>query len=172
MAPSRDRLRVRSVRHRSVRRLPAHHRGDERGHSRRGCRDWSRVIALDTNVLARALAEDDETQSPAAQKLLLGLSAESPGFINLTVTVELYWVLRQVLGIEAQRVHAIFDRLLATPAFEIEDGESVSEALEHARLGADFADALIEATNRLYGVTETATFDHGAARRFGWRLLR
>ena len=129
------------------------------------------MIGIDTNVLVRALAEDDQTQAPAAQELLRGLSEDAPGFVNLTVIVELYWVLRKRLKLPADLVHGIFDGLMASATLEIEDGESVGEALEQSRRGADFADALIDATARLYGTTETVTFDRDAARRFGWRLL-
>lgn len=129
------------------------------------------MIGLDTNVLVRAFADDDVRQSGKAQQVLLALTEESPGFVNLTVMLELYWVLRQVIRLERERVHAIVDQMLRTSVFEIEDGESVGEALDHARGGADFADALIHATNRLHGFTETVTFDRDAARRFGWTLL-
>jgi len=129
------------------------------------------VINLDTNVLVRAFANDDPIQSDVAQQLLLTLSEEEPGFINTTVLVELVWVLRRSLGFTAAAVHLLLDGLMNAPAFEIEDGESVGEALESARQGADFADALIHATSRLYGAAETVTFDRDAAERFGWRLL-
>jgi predicted nucleic-acid-binding protein len=129
------------------------------------------VIGIDTNVLVRALAEDDPKQAPAAQDLLRGLSEDAPGFVGLTVIVELYWVLTRKLKLPAELVHSTFDGLMASTTLEIEDGESVGEALEQARRGADFADALINATARLYGVTETVTFDRDAARRFAWRLL-
>ena len=129
------------------------------------------MIALDTNVLARAFAFDDPKQSPLAQSFLADLSEEKQGFINLTVVIELYWVLRNVLRFDADQVNDLVERMLATVAFEIEDGESVGEALDQARNGADFADALINATSRLYGIAETVTFDRDAARRFGWRLL-
>jgi predicted nucleic-acid-binding protein len=129
------------------------------------------VITLDTNVLVRAFANDDPRQSKKAQDFLAGLTEERPGFINLTVMTELVWVLQRVLKFEAGAVHQVLDGLLRTPAFEIEDGESVGEALESSRRGADFPDALIEATNRLYGIAETVTFDKAAAQRFGWRLL-
>lgn len=129
------------------------------------------MIALDTNVLARALAEDDPSQTRAAQDLLCSLTEEAPGFMSLTVIVELFWFLRRKLRLPADVVINIFDGLLATAVLELEDGESVGEALELARRGADFADALIHATSRLYGMSETVTFDRDAARRFGWRLL-
>ena len=129
------------------------------------------VITIDTNVLVRAVAEDDVQQAAAAQELLRGLTEETPGFVNLTVIVELHWVLTRTLRLPTGLVHQILDRLMASTTLEIEDGESVGEALEQARRGADFADALIDATSRLYGINETVTFDRDAAKRFGWRLL-
>jgi predicted nucleic-acid-binding protein len=91
--------------------------------------------------------------------------------VSLTVIVELYWVLARSLRRPVIEVLDMFDSIMATEAFEIEDGESVGEALEAARRGADFPDALIHATSRLYGITETATFDRHAAETLGWRLL-
>ncbi|MCX6395702.1 MAG: type II toxin-antitoxin system VapC family toxin [Propionibacteriales bacterium] len=129
------------------------------------------MIGLDTNVLVRALANDDPEQTRSAQAMLSELSEERPGFISLTVMTELVWVLQKVLKFEAASVHRAVDALMGASAFEIEDGESVGEALEAARRGADFPDALIAATHRLCGVTDTVTFDRAAARRFGWRLL-
>jgi len=129
------------------------------------------VIALDTNVLVRHLAEDDPDQVRAARRLLATLSEENRGFVALTVIAELHWVLSRSLRLSAEKVAHAFDLLMAATEIEIEDGESVGEALEHARRGADFADALIHATSRLYGATETVTFDRDAAARFGWRLL-
>lgn len=129
------------------------------------------MIALDTNVLTRALAGDDRRESPIARQAMRRLEGEGPGFISLIVIVELYWVLTRVLRLPQADVHRAYDALMASSALEIEDGESVGEALEQARRGADFADALIDATSRLYGATETVTFDRSAASRFGWRLL-
>lgn len=129
------------------------------------------MIALDTNVLARHLLQDDARQTQAARRLLAELTQESPGFVSLTVITELYWVLERALKRPKAEVHRMFDALLRALEIEIEDGESVGEALEQARGGADFADALIDATSRLYGADETVTFDRDAAQRFGWRLL-
>ncbi len=129
------------------------------------------MISIDTNVFVRAFADDDLAQSKAARTLIRTLTVEAPGFISLTVCLELYWVLERVLKVGRTATLDAFDRIMSTPAFEVEDGESVGEALEAARRGADFADALIDATNRLYGITETVSFDRSAADHFGWRLL-
>ncbi len=129
------------------------------------------MIAIDTNVLARHLAEDDPDQTALTRQLLGTLTEEEPGFVSQTVIVELYWLLRRSFRLPKPVVESIFDGLMATAELEIEDGEAVGEALEAARQGADFADALIHATSRIYGVAETVTFDRDAAERFGWRLL-
>lgn len=129
------------------------------------------MIALDTNVLVRALAGDDDRQSPLARDFLRSLTPESPGFVCLSVILEVAWVLEKSLKMSRTDMIALLDGMMAAPAFEIEDGESVGEAIESARAGGGFADSLIAATNQLYGITETVTFDRDAARRFGWRLL-
>lgn len=129
------------------------------------------MIALDTNVLARFFAEDDPEQLAAADRLLATLTPEHPGFVCLTVMLELAWVLRRSCEMSNAQVLEIVDLMLRTRELEIEDGESVEEAVRDARAGADFADALIAATTRLYGCTETVTFDRKAADAFGWRLL-
>lgn len=129
------------------------------------------MIALDTNVLVRWIANDDQPQADAAAKLLGGLSDEDPAFISHVVLAELLWVLGRSLKMPPARLHELVDRLLDTREFEIEDEESVDLALNHARSGADFVDALIAMTSDLYGCTETVTFDRRASQRFGWRLL-
>lgn len=129
------------------------------------------MITLDTNVLVRVFAADHPEQTALARDLFRTLTPERPGFVCLPVLVELYWVLDQTLGLSRSEVLNAFDRMMAARQLEIEDGESVGEALEQARQGADFADGLIAATSRLYGASETVTFDTKASRRFGWRLL-
>lgn len=47
------------------------------------------MIALDTNVLVRLLAQDDPNQSKAVEDLINGLSEEEPGFICREAIVEL-----------------------------------------------------------------------------------
>lgn len=89
-----------------------------------------------------------------------------------TVTVvELAWILRSGYGHSKTDVLEVLERLLGSNTLEFDDGESVWEAVVQARAGADVADALIAGTFRLYGCSESATFDRDAADRFGWRLL-
>jgi len=51
------------------------------------------VIALDTNVLLRFFLRDDEEQGEAAEKLMLQLTLDEPGFVSREVLVELVWAL-------------------------------------------------------------------------------
>jgi predicted nucleic-acid-binding protein len=130
------------------------------------------VIALDTNVLVRHATEDDPDQTRSARAVLDELSAEAPGFVSIIVLAELYWVLRRGRPrLSASAVHDVIEILLDAPEIEIEDEESVTRALDRARSGADFADALIGDAATLYGCTETVTFDRRAAEQLGWRLL-
>ncbi|MGO4257464.1 hypothetical protein [Marmoricola sp. RAF53] len=71
----------------------------------------------------------------AARRLLATLSEENRGFVALTVVAELHWVLSRSFRLPAEQVARAFDLLMASSEIDIEDGESVGEALEHARAG-------------------------------------
>ena len=51
------------------------------------------MIALDTNVLVRYLAQDDRVQSPKATDFIERLSEQDPGFISVVAMTETAWVL-------------------------------------------------------------------------------
>jgi predicted nucleic-acid-binding protein len=129
------------------------------------------VIGIDTNVLLRHLVQDDAEQGRAASEFLGGLTAAEPGFVGLTVVAELAWSLRSVYRLPPQRVLDHLEGLLGTQELEFEDGETVWRALLLARDGADFADALIADTARLFGCEEVVTIDRRAADSLGMRLL-
>jgi predicted nucleic-acid-binding protein len=130
------------------------------------------VIAIDTNVLVRYVADDSAPQSELARRELRALTPVEPGFVSLIVLVELSWVLRRSYGFPAEAIHDLVEELLDAAELEVEDEESVSRSLDRARAGVDFADALIGDAAELYGCTEMITLDRRAADRLGWRLLR
>ncbi|WP_051297302.1 PIN domain-containing protein [Brevibacterium album] len=129
------------------------------------------ATGVDTNVLLRALLQDDATQSSVAAEVLLSFSREAPVFVTQITLAETYWVLRRSCGLSPQEGLAIMRRLLETESLEFDDSEGALRALVLAEQGADFGDALIAGAMELFGVERVVTFDRRAARRLGWDLL-
>lgn len=117
------------------------------------------MIALDTNLWARAILGDDPKQSRAAQKAITE-AARGPGiFLPILVLMELAWVLKSAPGWDAARVHEALARLINTEGVEVESAPLVREALELATGGIGFADNLIALGTRARGCTKLLTFD-------------
>lgn len=129
------------------------------------------LVGIDTNVILRGLLRDDDVQAPLAETLFRELSPSRRGFITQSSLIEVYWVLSRSIRLPRSECLEAIRRLARTDVIEFDDRESVIEALALADDGADFEDALINATMRMFGTTETVTFDRDAARRLGWRLL-
>ena len=118
------------------------------------------MIALDTNVLVRALVQDDAAQTPVAQ----GLVAHADGvFVARTVLLELEWVLRSAYRQTPATIHESLLRLLRLPHVVTEQPHQVAQALEDFARGMDFADALHLAAAESAGAG-LRTFDAGFAK--------
>jgi predicted nucleic-acid-binding protein len=123
------------------------------------------LIGLDTNILLRSTLNDDPVQSPAAQRLLQSLDDSHRGFINITVMLEFFWVLRSRYKLPRQRLVGALRDLLEVKHLEFEAFETIGKALViYERLAADFSDAVIAMRNRELGADKTMTFDKAAAR--------
>ena len=97
------------------------------------------MIALDTNILARYLLDDEPAQARAARRLLADAQAEY--WIPVTVVLELAWVLRKS---DAPRA-VIMDRvrgLLSLRNVRAQNADLLFQALGWATQGMDLADAL------------------------------
>lgn len=131
------------------------------------------MIGLDTNILVRYFAHDDPQQTPLAQRLVdEQLDRAHPGHVSVVTLAELVWVLRSVYDAERTTVVNIVNHLLADARFVVQHHLSVWAALDAYRNASiDFGDALIAALDREAGCLETLTFDRGAARIDGVRLL-
>jgi predicted nucleic-acid-binding protein len=131
------------------------------------------MIGLDTNVLARYIAEDDASQSAAAASVIESLSAESPGFVPLVVIAELVWVLQFSYRLNKHAIAEVVEKLLRSAELMIENAEIVAQALrEFRRSRADFADCLIERCAHAAGCQPTVTFDKRAATLGNMRLIQ
>lgn len=130
------------------------------------------MIALDTNVLLRFFLRDDEEQGEAAEKLMLQLTLDEPGFVSREVLVELVWALEYTFRFGRERIASILDQLVHVAAVEIEGASDVVEATGGYRGGgADFADRMIAAAARRAGAVPLYTFDRKAARLPGVTLV-
>lgn len=130
------------------------------------------MIGLDTNVLARYIAQDDPKQSPKASALIESLTAEAPGFVSIVTVVELVWVLTACYGSTRSEISQILETLLRTKELVVAQAETVWKAVRLFKAGkADFADCLLERCGAEAGCDATLTFDVGAARHCGMQLI-
>lgn len=126
------------------------------------------MIAVDTNVVLRYLLQDDETQSPKANRLIAG---KTKVLITDVVLVESLWVLKGKkynLGKETQL--QVIEQLFKEPNIVFEDGQTVWRALHTLRgttpikvgakkKDADFADALVLEKARYHCEQKECVFD-------------
>lgn len=131
------------------------------------------MIGIDTNVLVRYIAQDDNTQSKLATRLIENeCSAATPGFISLVVLVELVWVSESCYGAVRQDIAEIVRRILSIRQLVVQEAEVVWQALRGFEASkADFADSLIQHLAAAAGCPTVMTFDKAAAKA-GMTLLK
>lgn len=131
------------------------------------------MTGLDTNVVIRFLVQDDETQSPIANRAFSRLTKDQPGFISAVVLAEISWVLARAYKASRADIARALEGLLRSAELIVENAEAAYRALGlyMASTSVDFADALIAETARLAGAGETLTFDRNAAKEAGMRFL-
>ena len=96
------------------------------------------MIAVDTNVLARYVTNDDPAQSAKALQVMM----HEDIFIPKTVLLELEWVLRGGYKFERATIRGAMAGILGLPTVTAEDNVCVRDALQWYEAGLDFADAL------------------------------
>jgi predicted nucleic-acid-binding protein len=130
------------------------------------------MTGLDTNILVRFLTKDDLDQGSRVKELLRTLTPESPGFISLISLIELVWVLRSRYFVNKGQLIQHLEQLLNSSELVLESHAAVTQALDRfAGAKADLADCLIERCGHLAGCRDTVTFDVGASKSAGMRLL-
>lgn len=96
------------------------------------------MLAIDTNVVVRFLAQDHPEQSAKANRLITSARV----FVSLTVMLETEWVLRGVYGYEANRIVKALRAFVGMPHVTVRDAPVLAKALTWTERGMDFADAL------------------------------
>ena len=117
--------------------------------------------ALDTNVLVRALVQDDAAQTRRAEACL----AAQQVYIPVTVILELEWVLRSRYGYSSKAIADALEKLAILENAVVGEQAAVVAAAGKMRQGWDFADALHHALAA--GCDDFATFDTKLSRRAG-----
>jgi predicted nucleic-acid-binding protein len=117
--------------------------------------------ALDTNILARFLRDDDAAQSRrATQYIQAAIYSGEPLYLNQIVLCELSWILTSVYEHSKEDIVALIGSILLTGQFRLEDKPLIEAALEdYKSTKADFADCLIGRRNHAAGCDSTLTFD-------------
>ncbi len=112
------------------------------------------MIALDTNILARLVTNDDPVKASQAVALI---DTGNALFVPLTVTLELEWVLRGAYSLDKPAIVRSFEALLSVRNMNFERQSDIQQALQYYQSGFDFADALHHAGTM--GCEALATLD-------------
>ena len=115
-------------------------------------------VAVDTNVLVRAVMRDDPSQARAAARLLRESEAIA---VSLSCLCEFVWVLIKVYGVPPPRVARSIRDLLVS-ANVLADRPAAEAGLAAMDAGGDFADGLIAYEGRWLGCEVFASFDKKA----------
>ncbi|WP_336718693.1 type II toxin-antitoxin system VapC family toxin [Asaia bogorensis] len=115
-------------------------------------------IIADTNVLARAILQDDPIQCQAARKALKDASLIA---VSVTSLCELVWILRQGAKLSKDDIAIAIRRLLDTSNV-VMNRTAAEVGLALLETGGDFADAVIAHEGRWLGGETFVSFDRKA----------
>ena len=115
--------------------------------------------AIDTNVLERALVNDNAAQSARAVALLTAHDI----YIPVTVVLELEWVLRSRYAFAPKVVAQAIEKIAALANVVVGERAAVLAAAARAAQGWDFADALHHALSQ--GCEDFSTLDADLIKR-------
>jgi predicted nucleic-acid-binding protein len=115
-------------------------------------------ITADTNVLVRALTDDDVRQSPIAHELLANADLVA---LTLPALCELVWVLSQGYAIPSVEIAQAIRRLIESGNVVV-NRPAAEAGLKMLDRGGDFADGAIAYEGRWLGGEAFVSFDKKA----------
>ena len=115
-------------------------------------------VAVNTNVLVRAVVRDDPVQAQSAEKILLDAEVIA---VALPCLCELVWVLRKVYDITAADIAAAIRALMGAKNVEM-NRPAVEAGLAVLDAGGDFADGAIAFEGHWLGGECFLSFDKKA----------
>jgi predicted nucleic-acid-binding protein len=125
--------------------------------------------AVDTNVVVRLLARDDEAQTRAAETFIA-----DGAWLSHVVLAESIWVLGSVYGVKINALANAVDMLLSHRSLVIQDPETVQAAVLRFRQtkGVSFSDCLVLESARRVGHLPLGTFDRALGALDGGKQVR
>jgi len=115
-------------------------------------------ITADTNVLARAILQDDPSQCRTARKLLKDATLIA---VSLPSLCELVWILRQGANLPKEDVSTAIRALLDTGNVAM-NRPAVEAGLALLEAGGDFADGIMAHEGKWLGGETFVSFDKKA----------
>jgi predicted nucleic-acid-binding protein len=115
-------------------------------------------VSVDTNVLTRAILQDDAAQCRAARKVLKEATRIA---VSLNCLCELAWVLRQGARLSKEDVAATI-RALSAAQNVVVNGPAVEAGLRLLEAGGDFADGIMAHEGAWLGGETFVSFDKKA----------
>lgn len=119
------------------------------------------MIAVDVNVLARLILQDDAHQHARAHQLFMDhADAVASIWVSDVVLAELVWVLTRAAGHSRADVVTVLTALMGNATVQLASPSAVREAARLYEAGpADFADCLLAVQSGGQGAERLVTFD-------------
>jgi predicted nucleic-acid-binding protein len=115
-------------------------------------------VAVDTNVLVRAVVRDDAAQARVAAKVLTDAKVVA---VALPCLCEFVWVLRKVYGLQAEDIASAIRALLTAASVQV-NRPAVEAGLSMLEANGDFADGVIAYEGNWLGGETFVSFDKQA----------
>ena len=130
------------------------------------------MIALDTNVLVRFLAQDDDVQFQVAAGLIEGCASDAPGYVCREVMIELVWVLERAYKYSREDIAEALLSIVTASQLSVENAQDIASVVNLYRdEGYDFADLMIRQSAQRSENRILKTFDQKLAKLDGVELL-
>lgn len=122
------------------------------------------MLAVDTNVLVRLLARDDDKQARLADQFVA-----KGAWVSHLVLAETVWVLDAVYERTPAQLVAAISLLLSHESLVLQDADTVTAALTHFcdKPALGFSDCLVLEIARKAGHVPLGTFDRALAKLEG-----
>lgn len=117
------------------------------------------MISADTNILARAILEDDSNQTKIARSFLEKHTKQENLYLSPFMLLELAWLLKSK-GISRPEIALILEKIVHSSGTLIGQKNVLVAAIHlYAKNNISFADCLISMDAKLSVNAKTATFD-------------